>query len=335
MKTLNPLTTSSSLLALLVALGVPPTEAEAYYLETRGAEEEGTPVRYAEGEDDPTPDVIEVEYRVNTASIPESLGGASDAIHGAFSAWSNVDCSMLSFVDGGETDSMDKTHWMYDDGEIYVLVYFDSGEDEWYMGPSVGKFFWAHDGTGNLIGGTVVLNSKDHAWATDGSPGVLDVQSIVTALVGRSLGITSAAEGNATFPRYSGGDTSKRELGDDDLAAVQYLYSAGGEECEEPDAPDDVCDGFAAMCPPRPMTSGGGGTRDAGTPGGGGRDAGTPGGGAVDAGPSFGADGGVAGGSTDPGVDGTGDSGGGCSAGGRGSAAWLLLLGLLAWRRRR
>lgn len=314
------ITNPKLILALLACSGVS-SSARAYYLESRSNDESGEPipVRYVAEEGAP----LEVAYRLNLESLPD-VEGVEDALHAAFATWTAVECSALAYVAGEPSDLRVNSHWRYDDGEIYVLVFFSDDPSEWTAGPSVGHFFWAHDGTGKLIGGTVVLNSKDHAWATDGDEEAMDVQSIATALIGRAMGITSNIEGNSTFGRYQPGTTDKRELGDDEVDGLRFLYA--DTSCDEAPPPMEMCDGTRRTgddaCPPRPSTSGGPGTRPpAGT------DSGPP---PMDAGPG-GYDGALvdAGGPPERDVPG---SGGGCSASGGASGAWWLLL--LALRRR-
>ncbi len=319
------------LACVLLATAALPSLAKAYYLEVRGTDTV-VPIRYADA-DDPPAGTVDVIYRVNETGFPAGAVGFGAAIDAAFASWTAADCAVLSFAPGAPSDSTNRAHWEADAGEIYVLVYFTDSAEEW-SGPSVGHFYFAHDGTGTLIGATVVLNSRDHRWATDGSADSLDVQGVVTALIGRSLGITSAMEMNATFPRYAPGDQSKQMLGADDLAAIQFLYPSDDMTCGIPMAPEAECDGIMLpgedACPPRPMTMpGDGGTI---TPR---RDAGTL---FVDGGALPGADAGAAS------ADGGGPAGGGdgCScrvgASGRQSAPLFIALivgGLFAVRRRR
>ena len=305
----------------VLSLFLVPVSARAYYLETRGDTTE--PTRYADG-DESTADTIDVAYRVNATTFPSGVAGIGEAIDAAFATWTSAECGGVAFAAGDASDSTDRTHWTHDEGDVYVLVYFTDSDEEWSSGPAVGHFWFGYDPVGALIGATVVLNSRDHAWATDGATDALDVQSIVTALIGRSLGITSAMEGNATFPRYAPGDVTKRELGDDDRAALAYLYPVDG--CDAPPAPEATCDGsfdHDMPCPPRPETMPG--------------DAGTLVPGDDDAGPIGVADGGVSG----PDAGNGGATSGGCSAGLGGSRAglgWVLgvaAIAALVRRRRR
>ena len=306
-----------------------PATSDAYYVEVRGEAGAEVPVRYADG-DEASADTVDVTYRVNPETFPDGVSGIDAAIDASFATWTDAGCSNLVFSEGDPSDSTTRAHWTSDLGEIYVLVYFSDTDEEWGTVPAVGHFYYGHDGTGTLIGGTVVLNSRDHAWATDESGAALDVQSVVTALIGRGLGITSALEMNSTYPRYAPGDISKRMLGDDDLAAIHFLYPSGEMGCDAVTPPEDECDGMMMPgddpCPPRPMTMpGDGGTlpdRDGGVTMG------------TDAGTSTSTDGGTT----------TGGMGDGCScrAGGQRSpsrqgVAWLgaLVLAFLTWRRRR
>ena len=327
------------ILACLVAVAATyvPSATHAYYVEVRGTDTE-VPIRYADV-DDPPAGTVDVTYRVNATTFPAGVTGIDVAIESAFASWTNADCSLVAFNEGAPSDSTDRAHWMSDAGEIYILVYFSDSNEEWTGGPAVGHFYFAHDGTGTLIGGTVVLNSRDHMWATDEAPDSLDVQSIVTAQIGRSLGITSAMEMNATYPRYSAGDITKRTLGADDIAAIQFLYPDDDMTCGVPMAAEDECDGFPPgpgedPCPPRPMTMpGDGGTIMPGS------DAGMA---MVDSGTMAGTDGG--GSSADAGPGGGGGDGCSCRVGATaessssGRVAWLLTLVLVSafvMRRRR
>lgn len=314
------------LVAAALVMAAIPSASRAYYIEVRGSNSEAgvdRPITYDDA-DPSTPEDIDVLYRVNDLTFPDGVPGVAEAIEAGFATWQGEACANVSFTAGPPSDSMNRAHWIDDMGEIYILVFFESDPAMWASAPNaVGSYYWAHDGTGRLVGGTVMLNAAAHAWATDGDPERLDVQGIVTALLGRALGISSNVEDSSTFPRYAPGDMSKRELGLDDRNALAFLYPSGAAGCEMPPPPDAMCPEIIQPgepeCPPAVMTNpGNGGTRpmtDAG-PGGGGTDAG-PGGGGM-------------------GMGGSGD--GGCSVRPGASTAapiGLLALVLLAFTRRR
>ena len=253
-----------SLAALLgsVIVATIPMPTRAFYIEERGPTESNV-VRY----DTCAP----VEFRVGLAGIP----GGDDfhaAIAAAFQTWEDVACSGVSFVQGPRVELPDPYHWQSRPNERYILIYWSADAGQ-FSNPRVGDFFFSYDEAGGLIGGTIVLNSKDHTWATDGAASSLDVQGTVTAMIGRVLGITSQMEGNATYPTYSPGDTSKRTLGSDDIAAINCLYG-NPDDCTQ-EAPEGICtDAEGEVCPP---TSGGDVDAGAGDPDGGSAvDAGAP-----------------------------------------------------------
>lgn len=285
--------------------------ARAFYVEARALEgEEPLVLRY----DLASP----VEYRIHRPSLPGDFpGNASQAIERAFQTWQDVSCSSLTFTRGEDdrSDVPDSFHWMSDaEGERYILVYFDSDPTHW-TGPSVGFFQFGHDGLGNMIGGSIILNSAHHMWTDGCEDGHLDLQSIVTALLGRVLGISSLTPEAAVYARYRPADMRKRTLVQDEIDALQYLYGDGTctppepeqictkaldeiPECPpaaEADLPEPVCEGD----PPMRVDAGPGG-RDGGP---GGSDAG-PGGG--DAGPGGGGGDGDGCGCSAPGSDRTG-----------------------------
>lgn len=249
-------------IACLVALAtlVPAAATQAYYVEARGVPSSpGTevPIRYADS-DELTADTIDVTYRLNETTFPAGAGVAG-AVRSAFDTWTAAACSNLVLNEGAASTSTNRAHWMDDAGEIYILVYFTDTAEEW-PSAAVGHFYFVTNGSpeGTIVGGTVVLNSRDFTWATDEAGDSMDVQSVVTAIIGRSLGITSGIEGNATFPRYAAGDISKRDLGDDDLAAIAFLYPSAEPTCDAITPPEMECDGVTSPgeepCPPLPMT---------------------------------------------------------------------------------
>lgn len=311
------------LILVLLAVSAP---AQAYYLESRTAD--GEPLRY-----DTT---MPIQFRVGM-EVPMGLddGEVTAAIAAAFQTWEDEACSNVAFEAGPRVAMPMGYHWMtMMAGERYIQVYWSS-DPAAFPGGGVGFFLIGHNGMGTMIGADIVLNAA-YAWSTTGEAAALDIQGTVTALIGRSLGITSDMMGNATYPRYMPGDISKRTLGTDDVNAIQYLY--GDMTMCMPPAPTGVCNGVDPACPPTPMTG-----SDGGVPGddGGmtGTDSGVP---PVTDGGTMGTDSGVP--RTDAGTGGGGGDGddGCCSVapgasrdGSAAAAAFLALLGAAAIRRRR
>ncbi|MBW2461396.1 MAG: hypothetical protein JRH11_07100 [Deltaproteobacteria bacterium] len=308
---------SLTLLTVFSLLSLVPTAASAFYVESASSDDAGTPVVVTFDTADA------VEFRIATAGMPGGDGSEVASIAAAFQAWEDVDCSSISFVQGERVAEPAPRHWMSmsvddPDFERYILVWWTDDMAQ-FPSATVGFFDRVHDGAGNLIGGSIILNSRHHDWSTTGEAALLDVQSVMTAMVGRALGLTSTMEGNATYPRYAPGDTSKQTLGDDDIAGITYLYGDG--TCTMTGTPEGVCtEAPLEMCPPTVDPGDGGtgpGTRDGGS---GDRDTGT-------AGPTDSGTGADAGTGADGGAG--GDDGGGCSVGDLdedGTPGWLALM---------
>jgi hypothetical protein len=155
-----------------------------------------------------------------------------------------------------------------------------------------------HPTRGEIVDADIEFNDEDFDFGVTEEPvdGVVDVRNALTHEIGHLLGIDHSDVPGATMaPRARASDLDKRDLAEDDVAAVCSVYATPW---------------------PGADTGGGGGGGDAGR-----RD--TAGG--------LRPDGGAAG-STDAGLD--GDGGGsagcaGCAAGGPGASARLLVVTLM------
>ncbi len=248
----------------------------------------------ADGSDDATAPVCEavrwplgtVTYRIAAEGLAAPYGfpagldaaAAHDAIVAAFETWNAVPCIGLQFVEG-ERQGMPRLDPREMPGFTPHLDVFFSDDMGLWQSVRVGTAQFIEDTELTIETGIIALNSKDHSWSVDGAMGTLDVQSIVTALIGKHLGI-DATVGNVTDGIYYPGNRDKRNLGEDDIAAMQYLY--GGADCPDVPPPQQVCVDMldpTNMCPPPPNPDGGfsdAGTRDGGRPdSGGGTDSGT------------------------------------------------------------
>lgn len=260
---------------LTILLALVPMTSRAYYVEARAPEGSDEVIPLAYGTEGP------VEFRIAVDTLPDADGDVAQAIADGFATWSGVECSDLSFARGDDVagatpyEDFSVEPWAGPNGQPGVpgiLVFFNSDPSDWEF-PSVGQFKTVYSPeTAVAYAGRIALNSANHQWSTTGEAGKLDIQSVITAMVGRVSGITAEFEGNATYAAYAAGDTSKRVLGDDDLAGLAYLY--GDASCETQVDPTEVCLEFDAQCPPAPdlggsddVDAGTGSTPDAGTTG--------------------------------------------------------------------
>lgn len=250
---------SVGFVAAVMALCAP---ARAFYVESREIEADGGAQAVVLRYDTSVP----VQFRIGSDGLEGGDGSEFDAIANAFQTWGAVECANIDFTEGDRVERPDLNHATANPEQRYILVFFSDSPAYFGETTNVAQYHLDRSlDTGELIGGTIVLNARAHSWSTTGEEGKLDVQSIVTAMIGRTLGITSDMEGNATYPAYAAGDTSKRTLGSDDIAALTYLYPAGGDECAVAE-PQEICDGTTpdggVECPPRAsVTDGGVGTR--------------------------------------------------------------------------
>ena len=235
---------------LAVVLAARPHSVDAFYVATRALADGGgmaPPVW-----DTATP--VQFRLAMDMADLPLTDGSEAAAVQAAFDTVGAVTCSGLSFSTGDRVPHamIDPRHWELPMAARYILVYWSSDIAIWGTTRSVGRFDFAHDGAGHIIGATIVLNSGDHSWSTTGEADKIDIQGTVTALIVRSLGLTSTMTGNASYPVYTPGDTSKRTLGTDDVAGVTYLYGDGSAGCGDT-MPEGMCAVGDPMCPPTPM----------------------------------------------------------------------------------
>jgi len=247
-----------SFVVVVAGLGAVPHSVDAFYVATRTIADGGG----MQSPEWPTAAPVEFRIAMDTVDLALTDGSEVPAVEAAFATVGAVMCSNLHFTAGARVPhaTLDPMHWMIPMSGNYILVYWSSDPAIWGMSRSVGRFDFAHDGAGNMIGATIVLNSGDHSWSTTGEAGKIDVQGTVTALIVRSLGLTSTMPGNASYPVYTPGDTSKRMLGTDDVAGVTYLYGDGTAGCGMT-APEGMCMSGDPTCPPTPVVDAGMGTR--------------------------------------------------------------------------
>ena len=88
---------------------------------------------------------------------------------------------------------------------------------------------WYDRSTGRAVESDGQYNTY-YAWATDGSPGAMDVLDIATHEIGHSFGLDhpkGAGISCLTMYAYADfGETQKRTLGDGDLLGIRSLYGA-------------------------------------------------------------------------------------------------------------
>jgi len=207
---------------------------------------EGVPLHWADRE---------VRYTVNRRGS-DDVADTSDleAVRRSFQTWQEADAADLSVLYEGptaaDTYGYDKDH-PADNENLVAWI-----EEDWPFDPHALAVTLTvyRTSTGQLVDADVMLNGDDFSWTTQpGKDRAHDVQNSVTHEVGHLLGLGHEVRvPDATmFPDTAVGETSKRDLHPDDLAALRTLYPAGGASpgAGVPDALADSSSGSSSTPP--------------------------------------------------------------------------------------
>ena len=194
------------------------------------------------------------------------------AVDTAFATWSSQTCNGepvdLSFQ-AYQSSTCQRAEFR-SSGNVNTVAFRDPWEDQCGNDYAVNAFavtvVWHDTSTGRILDADMMINERLGPYAicpdsgcprgTPADPGPADLQSIVTHEAGHFIGIGHSDDEEATmFPSSSRVDVSKRDLADDDIAAVCTIFPPGGNrsQCEpstvggldldcEDDGPPD-CDG--------------------------------------------------------------------------------------------
>lgn len=154
-----------------------------------------------------------------------------DALRRAFESWdlvleSDARFSRFERTSRGVSD-------IYNDGGLagrdrMNLVAFV--ESDWQEQPSQIAVTYTYyvDATGKILEDDIVMNAEDYTWTTGDAAVLTDVESIAAHEIGHAFGVGHSEFADATMFASAGvGETMKRSLSDDDMAAVQHLYPPG------------------------------------------------------------------------------------------------------------
>lgn len=180
---------------------------------------------YVREESNWDPRALPVTYRINTGTIPSSLGSATgvSAVEGGFASWAAPACTSFRATDAGTTTSTGSTR----DGQNTILWVSGSWPSE--LGDvssviGVTTPVWTVGGYFNDA--DIRFNDVGFRWTTTGSGGSVDTQSIATHEQGHFLGLDHTPISSAImYASYSSG--LRRTLATDDQNGVCAIYPSG------------------------------------------------------------------------------------------------------------
>lgn len=185
--------------------------------------------------------VLDVDEAGNPEIDPADMRGA---VQRSLDEWSRPDCTDLDLVYGSPVTTNPSTNLLEADAPDLrnVLVW---RSDDWPedLGPDVGAITTlVFDLEGVILDGDIDFNGAGFRWtASDDSSGI-DVESNVTHEVGHLIGLDHTPDREATmYYAMVEGDLSRRDLSDNEVAGVCFIYPAG-EPTPEGTLPEAVPD---------------------------------------------------------------------------------------------
>lgn len=177
----------------------------------------------------------------------EDLDALRQAVARGFDVWNQPECSSLSITDAG-LSSCTAPDISPRGTQASLVVFYETG---WPYESPLGNPFaatglWYDPDTGEILDADMSLNGFEYTWSLDGAEGTVDVQSIVAHEAGHVLGLGESTVPDATMYGFAvTGETSKRDLHEDDVEGLCTLYPADGEDrpCPDPPAAAALCAG--------------------------------------------------------------------------------------------
>ena len=168
----------------------------------------------------------EIGFFYNAENSGLSAQQVSEAINSAGDAWND---SFIDFQNQGAT-----TLQQIDYTDNQHSIYF---ERNWASDPEILAltYTWSNS-SGEIVHFDIELNAENFTWGTDGSGEKHDLQNTLTHEFGHAIGLDHSSIEEATMaPSSIIGETSKRELHEDDIAGQEYIYSHPLENQTESD----------------------------------------------------------------------------------------------------
>lgn len=158
-------------------------------------------------------------------------GGEFAALTRAFQSWEAVPDSDARFS-SLQAVNMDESDIFTDGGlpgrDRKNLVAWV--EEDWFEGGALIALTYTYfiETSGKILEDDISMNGVDYTWTVDDGTVLTDVESIAAHEIGHAFGLGHSPQSDATmFATASQGETAKRSLSTDDMAAVQHSYPPG------------------------------------------------------------------------------------------------------------
>jgi hypothetical protein len=199
--------------ALGLAICATAGAASAYELKK---DEAGHTVRW--GED-------EVSFAIAAEGARDlSIEDAEHAVIAGFDAWAHTPGAALRFRYDGRVPGLQPGYDRYDpDGNRNAVVW---SRDDWAHDPDALAITLTlfRVSTGELVDADIVVNEKAYRWGV-GADADNDLQNTLAHEVGHFIGLAHSDVHEATmYPHAGAHAVEKRDLSDDDVAALRALY---------------------------------------------------------------------------------------------------------------
>ncbi len=169
----------------------------------------------------------EVSYYMHARGGDDiSLDEAENAVRASFDQWNDHEGVELRFNYAGITQEAE--YGFHRDRENINSIVWE--EEAWPFDSSALAVTLTtfSTRTGNLLDADIIVNGQSFTWRTDGSEKYHDLANSMTHEVGHFLGLDHSDARDATmYPSAPTGETDKRDLAQDDLQGLYFLYGNG------------------------------------------------------------------------------------------------------------
>lgn len=184
-----------------------------------------------------------VRYQVNEEGLDSIIGSSSErtdlrqlrrAVALSFAAWTNVECSDMTLVDGGLTLRKDSEYRAGDSRNTNLVMWRDK---DWNALASAQAFALTsvtyNPRNGLIADADIQVNTELYTYSTSTQPRAnhVDLQNTLTHEVGHFIGLDHSDISAATmFSTAPIGEITKRSLHPDDINGICSTYPISAED---------------------------------------------------------------------------------------------------------